>query len=148
MSHNTDDVQFAELMQSEHEHLRRSIQEASDVLKSPHRQRKHLNDLLAMLSEQVESHFRHEEHGGYLTDALARAPHLRSRAEVLQEEHLTLQEQIDKLHLLVHSGVESPSWWTRVESDFHVFAARLHDHEHAETQLVQEAFNQDIGTGD
>ena len=148
MSESNKDSAFPELITSEHEELVRAVREAGDELASPNRERNRVNDKLIHLSEFVESHFRQEEQGGYMADALRHSPQLRARAEALKEQHEQLQEEIDKLQLLVHSGVESPHWWERVQVDFQHFAARLTNHEHAENQLVQEAFNRDIGGGD
>ena len=53
-----------------------------------------------------------------------------------------------KLRLLVHSGIESPTYWAKIETDFGQFASRLLAHEHAENRVLQEAFTSDIGTGD
>lgn len=148
MSGTNKESSLAELMKTEHEELARAVQATREELESANCQRNYVNDKLLHLSELVELHFRHEERGGYMAEALARAPQLRPRAEVLQEQHVQLQEEIDKLQLLVHSGVESASWWDRIRNDFLHFASRLTNHEHSETQLVQEAYNLDIGGGD
>ncbi|MDC0936229.1 hypothetical protein OAS39_08065 [Pirellulales bacterium] len=143
-----NDIAFAELMKSEHEELTQALHDTNAELHSADRQRIRINDKVLHLSELVESHFRHEEQGGYMKEALTRAPRLGPLAEILQEQHVELQEEIDKLRLLVHSGVESLSWWERIRADFDHFATRLRTHEHAETELFQEAFNREIGAGD
>ena len=122
--------------------------EARDALSSEDRTKHQLEGLFTRLAEILETHFRHEEQGGYLKEALRRAPHLITRTDALLEQHQSLSEQVETLRLLAHSGVESPAWWSRVESDFQKFASQLLNHEHAENNVIQEAFTEDIGTGD
>ncbi len=148
MSKTNRDSSLAELMKSEHEEIAREVQATREELESASCQRNCINDQLIQLSELIESHFRHEEQGGYMAEALVRAPQLRPRAEALQKQHEQLQEAIDKLQLLVNSGVESASWWDQIRNDFQHFASQLTEHEHCETKLVQEAYNLDIGGGD
>ncbi len=140
------DLAFAELMKTEHDDLFRTIDQVKAALHSDSFQRHSVSDKFVQLSELIESHFRHEEAGGYMQEAVARAPHLRKRAAKLQEQHVELQEEIDKLQLLVHSGVESASWLERIITDFECFAMRLREHEDNEARLIQEAYNQNIGT--
>ena len=140
--------EFFEVMQTEHKQLTDLLTEIGATVSAQERDKNHVTDLISRLSELVESHFSHEERGGYLKDALERAPRLTPQAELLLDQHAPLQEEVEKLRLLVHSGVESAAWWTRIESDFHKFASRLINHEHAENMLVQEAYTEDIGTGD
>lgn len=137
-----------ELMKAEHEELAKALTELRDAVGAPNRDRNHISGLLARLCDLVESHFSHEERGGYLKDALNRAPRFSAQAALLLEQHEALQEELEKLRLLVHAGVETPGWWTRVESDLHQFATRLVNHEHAENKVVQEAYTVDIGTND
>lgn len=137
-----------EQMRVEHEQLRHLLKEISAALKGNSRQQRQIDRLMVQLSELVESHFRHEEEGGYLKTALARAPHLAIKAEKLREQHAMLLEEIDKLGMLVHSGVESPAWWSRVEGDLHQIEVNMRHHEEAEIDLLQKAFSEDIGGGD
>lgn len=148
MSEHTWSQAQYQIMQAEHDELQELLDRCLRLVGSTPSQRKHVDLLVSQLSELVENHFRHEEKGGYLKVAVERAPRLSPRAEALREQHDLLQEEIDKLRMLVHSGVESPSWWARIREDLRQFAQRLHSHEEAENDLVQEAFNDDIGVGD
>ncbi len=146
-----DDIvthEAVELMRVEHEQLRQLLKQIGATLQGDSRQQAEIDRLMGQLSELVESHFRHEEEGGYLKTALDRAPHLAAKAEKLNDQHAMLLEQIDKLGMLVHSGVESPAWWARVETDFHQIEVNMQHHEEAEIDLLQKAFTEDIGGGD
>ena len=142
------DHEFFEVMQSEHKELTDLLTEVRAALTADDRDKNQVADLITRLCELVVTHFNHEERGGYMKEALERAPRMASQADLLLDQHEPLLEEVEKLRLLVHSGVESASWWTRIEADFHKFASRLINHEHAENKLVQEAYTQDIGTGD
>ncbi|MEQ8211517.1 MAG: hemerythrin domain-containing protein [Lacipirellulaceae bacterium] len=100
------------------------------------------------LHDLLELHFEIEERGGYLADLVKNEPRYEARVGTLLSEHRALLEQCEKLRLLVRSGVESPAFQTRIESDFHKFLSRFLAHEHAEHQLLQGAFSDDIGSGD
>ena len=148
MSADTWNHEFFQVVKSEHEELTEILDEVRSALAAVDRTKNRVEDLITRLSDVVETHFRHEEHGGYLKDALERAPRLSAQADVLLDQHDGLLEEVEKLRLLVHSGVESPTWWTKIEADFLEFAKRLLDHEHAENKVLQEAFTSDIGSGD
>ena len=148
MIEKPSDHDFFEVMKDEHQELSSVLASVRAEVSAIGRDKKDLEVLTARLRELVETHFAHEERGGFLKEAIDRAPHFVTQAAVLQEEHEELLEDIEKLRILVHSGVESPAWWSRVEADFRSFAARLLHHEHAENKIVQEAFTVDIGTGD
>ena len=138
-----DDIathEAVELMRVEHDQLRQLLEQIGATLRGDGRQQAEIDRLMGQLSELVESHFRHEEEGGYLKTALDRAPQLTVKAEKLKEQHAMLLEQIDKLGMLVHSGVESPAWWTRVEADFHQIEVNMRHHEEAEIDLAAEGF--------
>ena len=148
MSADTWNHEFFQVVKSEHEELTEILDEVRVAISAGDRTKNRVEDVISRLSDVVETHFRHEEHGGYLKEAVERAPRLTAQAEVLLDQHESLLEQVEKLRLLVHSGIESPTWWTRIEADYHEFAARLIDHEHAENRVLQEAFTSDIGSGD
>ncbi len=142
------DQELFELMQSEHRELAEVLVQIRDAVSVRVCTKIQLEDLMTRLCELVESHFNQEEQGGYLKEALDRAPHYAAKAESLLAEHRALQEDVEKIRLLVHSGVESSAWWIHINSDFNNFASQLQNHEHAEVQVLQGAFTEDIGTKD
>ena len=137
-----------EAMRAERRGLAEQMVEVRQSLFSENRTRNQVDDQMTRLAELVASHFCHEEEGGYLSDVLERAPRLTSQAVHLQEQHETLLEEIEKLRLLVHSGMESEAWWARIETDFHRFSSRLMEHEQAENRLLLQAYDDDVGTSD
>jgi hemerythrin len=148
MVDNRLDERFYEVMKAEHRELGIILGDIRDEVSAQTRSKTKLENLIGRLRELVEAHFSHEERGGYLKEALERAPRFIVQAAVLQDQHETLLEEVEKLRLLVHSGIESPAWWNRVESDFRAFAGRFMNHEQDENKIVQEAFTVDIGAAD
>ena len=148
MSADSWNHEFFDVVRSEHEELTDILTEVQAVVSANDRTKNHVEDGMTRLAEAIESHFRHEENGGYLKEAIDRAPRLAVQADLLLEQHDEVLEAVEKLRLLVHSGVESGNFWDRIEADFASFAARLLEHEHAENRVLQEAFTSDIGSGD
>lgn len=137
-----------ELMRSEYRELADSLIQVRDAVSARKCTKIELEDFITRLCELVETHFFQKEQGGYLKEALDRAPHYATKAESLLAGHRNLQEDVEKLRLLVHSGVESSAWWIHIDTDFNNFASQLLIHEHEEVGVFQKAFTEDIGTKD
>lgn len=101
---------------------------------------------LESLLAQLEKHFRQEEEGGYLEEAMCRAPELRETADKLQVQHGEFCRAVDELI----AGTERPeppaAAWRRLNTQFAALAKRLAAHEDAENALLERAFNEDLGT--
>lgn len=110
-----------------------------------------LVEMLGKLRDQLALHFSLEEAYGYFDDALTVAPHLSRRAERLREEHSGLFAEACRLaesaEQVARKGKPDAAL-ARLGGDYHRFSARFHDHESQECDLILEAFNDDIGTGD
>jgi hypothetical protein len=139
MSAEDWDDQSLTWIRSEHQELCDVISDLKQVIRMPQRTQSQVVTLISRLRELVESHFLHEQQGGYLGDLAVKVPRYRAEAAALMQQHEALLEEADKLSLLVHSGVESPAWWVRVESDLQKFSTRLINHERAEDRLVHDA---------
>jgi chromosome segregation ATPase len=115
--------------------------------------------LLAKLRDQLAMHFSLEEAYGYFEDALDTAPHLARRAEELRAQHGSLYRA---LSLLAERAEQLSDGRQSMEARFTVvsmivadvaagyreFSAKFAEHESQESQLICEAFNSDIGSGD
>ncbi|MCA9236676.1 MAG: hemerythrin domain-containing protein [Planctomycetales bacterium] len=148
MAHDATTRQYADAVHADHRQLAGLLSDIRAEFDAEERSKRRLEKIVTTLSELCEAHFRREEEGGYMREAVQQAPQLSARARTLGEEHEELQEQIEKLRILIHSGVESSAWWIRVQSDFAAFAKQISRHESEENALLQEAFSQDIGTKD
>ena len=110
-----------------------------------------LVEMFSKLRDQLAMHFSLEEAYGYFEDAIIVAPHLCRRAETLRGQHFDLFADLCRLveageQLLYH---EQPhALLPRLAGDYRRFLVRFREHESQECDLILEAFNDDIGTGD
>ena len=148
MGDDTLSHDFFKMLQTEHRELAGALSQIQKALSQPDRERAQVTGLITEMAELVESHFHHEEEGGYFSEALEQAPRLTLKAQALLEQHPALLEDVSKLGILAEAGVESEAWWTKIETDFAAFAKRFVEHEASENRLVLEAFTDDIGTAD
>ncbi|HRX78197.1 MAG: hemerythrin domain-containing protein [Planctomycetaceae bacterium] len=100
-------------------------------------------------SEHVKTHFVHEEETeGFFDSVVDQAPHLKSRADALVEEHAAMLQQLAQLARFAQQGDGSNDWWSRMNDEFERFWQTFCRHERSENDLVQEAFHHDIGSKD
>jgi iron-sulfur cluster repair protein YtfE (RIC family) len=107
--------------------------------------RQQLTASLSELHHYLAEHFLREEKGGFLEEAVAKLPRLAKRVMDLEHEHPELLKQIDNLLELIPKVKPTASGWKRLAIEFDRIARRLADHEAAESHLVEEGFNQDVG---
>ena len=117
----------------------------------PRMSRRQLHAALARLRDQLAMHFALEEAYGYFEDAIEVAPWLSTTAENLRSQHDDFYNEVcgivDQAEQLLHHEV--PGQLLREVVDrFDDFYATFQKHESAETQLIQQAFGEDVGSGD
>jgi Hemerythrin HHE cation binding domain len=110
-----------------------------------------LVEMFGKLRDQLAMHFSLEEAFGYYEDAINAAPHLTRRAECLRSQHAALFAELCRLaeaaeQLLYHEKPDAAL--SQLAGDYCRFSVRFHEHESQECDLIQEAVNDDIGTGD
>ena len=93
----------------------------------------------------IRAHFAMEERGGYLAEALARAPRFHRRAAALQREHHLLRKVSEGLTARSREAAECFEQWQRLREDFERFARDLQAHESQENEIVSSAFLDDLG---
>jgi hypothetical protein len=93
----------------------------------------------------VMTHFRLEEQDGYMDAVRKRQPRLERTIRQLEDEHQQLTYALEALLLEAHKSSD-------VSADFRAkvlaWIEQLRKHEHRENALVQEAYEQDLGTED
>lgn len=145
---------FLQEIKDDHHELRQLMHHTEAMLNRPGWMRPEFDrlvELLTKLRDQLAMHFSLEEAYGYFEDAISTAPHLSRRAEVLRAQHFKLYSDMSRLteraeQLLYHEApVEAVS---RLAESYHDFSLRFHEHEERECDLIQEACNIDIGSGD
>ncbi len=138
-----DNVELKQLLREMSSHLMQRRPRMSDP--------RSLVELLVRLRDQLAIHFSLEEAFGYFENAIEVAPRLSERAEELRGEHALFFRDISNLceqaeKLLYH---ETPNHGLRqIAARFASFHDALDQHETRETELIMEAFDDDIGVGD
>jgi len=102
----------------------------------------HIADVRRLLKE----HFDVELEGGYLNAVLERAPQFTEQATRLCAQHAEFLEALDGMESRLRA--HKAEAWDSVREEFGAFIDELSNHEHRENEMVQTAFNQDIGVGD
>lgn len=97
---------------------------------------------LTELLTHLETHFAQEEEGGYMEEALARAPRFSSLAAELEKQHAPM---LARLRGLLARADESPTRPTRAALAVQAreLCQLLARHEASETRILQMAFNRD-----
>ena len=132
----------------EHECLHRSLGELQQLF-NERRSAEKVAPALAEFAEHVQAHFVHEEEEEGFFDALVeQAPRLKLRADALIEEHAEMSRELARLQRHAKPGVASAEWWSTLSEEFDSFWQLFRRHERTENDLVQEAFNDDIGAAD
>ncbi len=106
--------------------------------------------LLCELRDQLALHFSLEEAYGYFDDPVDVAPHMCQRAEALRAQHQVLYlsacDLVDRVERAYDSRrTTEMSFLAECYQDFH---KQLVAHEEAESELIQEAYADDLGVGD
>jgi CBS domain-containing protein len=122
----------------------RLIAQAPDDAASADRWRAVLARDLDKLSSMLAAHFQAEERNGYMSGVLERAPALAHQVEVLLRQHKEMREQFVQLNRAVQGGQGLEA----VRDGLRRALAMLVHHEQQENELVQEAYQRDVGAGD
>jgi Hemerythrin HHE cation binding domain len=145
---------FLQEIKDDHHELRQLLHHTDAMLRRPDWMPLEFNrlvELIGKLRDQLAMHFSLEEAYGYFDDALTEAPHLSRRAERLRAQHFDLYSEMCRMteraeQLLYH---EAPHSQIRELGEvFRDFSGRFHEHEANENDLILEALNEELGTGD
>lgn len=146
---NPQDRVDTERFFEEHERIEALLEELETAFSKRDRPPSEVIRLLSELPVHLEAHFAFEEAGRFFDHGMLRAPHLQPKADKILAEHSPLVEAAKAL--AKHTAEDdrsSPGWWDRGRDRFQVVKSELTRHEHAENDLVQEAYIQDLGAHD
>jgi hypothetical protein len=132
---------FYETAIAEHRELRQilerieaAVQEIVDPASPKLIQR--LTQELEGLAKHLSEHFRQEEAGGYLEEAVTRLPRLASLVDSLERQHPPLEKQLSVLIGCARAAQDIGTLKRMFES----FCTTLLAHEAAEDRVLEEAF--------
>ncbi len=100
------------------------------------------------LRAALVDHFNQEESGGYFAELIAVAPRLSTRAETLEREHVLLLASLDEIQADLRQASPLAPPLASVVERFTTLAGAFLAHEAAENDLVQSAFEDELGTAD
>jgi hypothetical protein len=132
----------------EHEELSFRLTQFREVLARRKINPLALLDCIDALSDVVNTHFAHEEVGGYFEQIVERVPHLLRKVEALKQQHQAFRQSLAELHGLANKDSHSPKYWERLEMHFQDFWERFGEHERTENALLQETYERDMGDSD
>ena len=124
--------------------------ELCDEATPSHHSLRRFCSLLCELRDQLALHFSLEEAYGYFDDPVEVAPHICRRAESLRGQHQELYlcacDLVDRVERAYDSRRAAEMIvLAKCYQDFH---KQLVTHEEAESELIQEAYANDLGVGD
>jgi hypothetical protein len=93
----------------------------------------------------ITEHFRFEEQNGYMHAVRAREPRLERAIHQLAEEHRQLARSLEAL---IERARDTTSLDDRFRDEVREWVERVRQHEARENDIVQDAFNLDIGAED
>lgn len=100
---------------------------------------------LAAIRDVLTQHFAAEEEGGYLSAALKAAPQFTKQADNLRRQHGDFLEDLEEMVERLTATPALYASWAEACQEFDEFLTRLRTHEHAENEIAQSAFENDVG---
>lgn len=132
----------------EHDELRVKLRTVNRLLTGRVAAIHQVAESLNSLSDQLEVHFFDEENGGLFQTVCQQAPRFTRRSKRIRAEHAWLLEMFRNVVEIAQKGDGSDEWWKELERAFHQFSINLMHHESKESELLQDAYSEDIGAAD
>jgi hypothetical protein len=132
--------------QTEHRILRDKVAELVSVLEEPlgaaalPRRQAVMTSGIAELLDLLKRHFRQEESGGCMEEALTRAPRLCAQARAIEREHAGLLARLTALLDRLRDAPATDDVWRQLDLDLRGYFSDLLAHEAAEDRLLRDAF--------
>ena len=146
--HQTISHDVAERIKQEHDALRDKLRQIHAALAVRELEPDELRELLREFQIALGVHFSTEEESeGFFESVTAHAPRLSGKAGQLCVEHNELLRKAAELCRFAAAGSPSLTWWRELNSRCHEFSRQLMQHESEESQLLQEAYQDDLSGG-
>lgn len=107
-----------------------------------------LIEALGEMQTQLTQHFATEEDGGYMAEVLKVAPRFGEHAKKLQRQHEEFLGTLAHLRRRVQEFHPDKDRWTNIEEQFDRLLENLKVHEQQENDMLQEAYEEDVGAAD
>jgi hypothetical protein len=107
-----------------------------------------VRELLRDFQLALGVHFSNEEEAeGFFESVTIHSPRLADQARRLCTEHEELLRKAAELCRFAAAGSPSIAWWRELNTRCHEFSRQLMRHESEESQLLQEAYQDDLSGG-
>jgi hemerythrin len=138
----------AEKIKQEHATLCEKLRRIHAALAVREMEAEEITNLLHEFQYALTVHFSNEEGTeGFFEAVTAHAPRFMHRADLLCNEHEALLHKAGELCRFAAAGSPSLAWWRELSSRCHEFSRRLMQHENHESELLQQAYQEDLGGG-
>ena len=137
---------FVDHLRLEHRHLHEALRGATAAMEAWRRTSGHAErgeivlDRLLSLRDELANHFREEESGGCMEEAVSRCPSVSLDAKAVTAEHPVLQAELDRIIGRVKSLSLPESTVAAIDAEFRELAKRLHAHEAGENRILRYGF--------
>ena len=148
MNVNTMANEVFEKIRREHESLKEQLGHIHHVLGAHNMPGDEVATQLRHFHAALVEHFWNEEHEGFFDEVINQAPNLTPQTHKLCAEHRAILHTVTELAQFAASGAGSESWWHELTPRFQAFSKQLMHHESAENSLLQQAYQEDLGTND
>jgi iron-sulfur cluster repair protein YtfE (RIC family) len=140
--------EFYEQVRQEHEELREWLGRLHHALTERTLGGPQIAEMFGALCEHLERHFKDEEIGGFFEQVVAMAPRFVDRTTELREEHAALRAELQGLAKRAGDAKVDDAWWRELHDGFHAFSRGLMQHENKENELLQDVYDEDVGSKD
>ena len=147
MNETVERFEYVDHMRHEHQRLEQLIHRTLAVL--PNWEERDAQDWLPRITEglvairtELTHHFRDEEQGGCLEEAVARCPQLSAEVQRIERQHEDLLQGLSELVDRCQSrGRLSPEQSCAFEQELRQIVRELRSHEALEDKIMQQGFN-------
>lgn len=104
-------------------------------------------DIIAVLSRmrgELAHHFRDEEQGGCMDEAVSHCPRLSADVQRIELEHAEMLARLDALVVAAADIEKSVRQRVEFEADFDNFCRQVNAHEAAENAILRDAFGHNV----
>lgn len=144
---NSDARPRETIYDKEHQHLRDALEQLRERVDHAHQRAIAAVESFGRLHTELQSHFQAEESGGaFFDEIVSQAPRLSGRAEKLRGEHTAMLQLVGTLE--DDLKLEELVPWASIDRQLSQLTKDLSRHEADERDLMQTAFNEDIGDKD
>lgn len=137
---------FVDHLRLEHRHLHEALRGVTAAMEAWRRASGHAErgeivlDRLLSLRDELVNHFRDEESGGCMEEAVSSCPSISLDAKAVMAEHPVLQAELDQIIGRVKSLSLPEQTVAAIEAEFRELAKRLHAHEAGENRILRNGF--------